>query len=281
MLSLFTTLKPFKNPHIATIQRNAIQSWLALKPKCEILLLGNDEGVKNVAREYHVRHIPEVETNKQGFPLIHSLFSEAQKRAEFPLLCYTNGDIIFMDDFLAAIKTILLTKKSFLAVGRRWDMEIKKPLSFTKGWQKKLLYSVRKEGVLHGSSGIDFFVFSKKTFPQIPDLVVGRAGWDNWMIFNARSRGIPVVDITPSVTVIHQNHDFPGKRETAARFKDKSAQNNIALAGGYKNLFTIRDADYTLVGKKLKKTLSRYFSFFYPLRLLLSLKRALIKRYAA
>ena len=44
-LTLFTSPKPFTNPHIAVIQRNAIRSWLNLGAEVEVLLLGEEEGL--------------------------------------------------------------------------------------------------------------------------------------------------------------------------------------------------------------------------------------------
>ena len=51
MITIFTIPKPFKG-HINTIQRNAIQSWMQLKPECEIILFGDDYGVSDIAKEF-------------------------------------------------------------------------------------------------------------------------------------------------------------------------------------------------------------------------------------
>ena len=59
MLTIFATPKPFRG-HIAVIQRNAIRSWTLLRPACEIILMGNDEGTAEIAAEFGVRHVPEI-----------------------------------------------------------------------------------------------------------------------------------------------------------------------------------------------------------------------------
>src|SRR5215470_320731 len=59
MLTIFATPKPFRD-HIAVIQRNAIRSWTLLRPACEIILMGNDEGTADIAAEFGVRYVPEV-----------------------------------------------------------------------------------------------------------------------------------------------------------------------------------------------------------------------------
>jgi hypothetical protein len=56
--------------------------------------------------------------------------------------------------------------------------------------------------------GMDWFAFRKGTITDIPHFIVGRSGWDNWMIYHFRSRRIPVIDATGYVVVIHPNHDY-------------------------------------------------------------------------
>jgi len=58
LLTLFSTPKPFTDPHIAMIQKNAIQSWKQLGEEVEIVLVGEEMGVKEIARELKVRFIP-------------------------------------------------------------------------------------------------------------------------------------------------------------------------------------------------------------------------------
>ena len=47
-LTIFTAPKPFTNPHINIIQRNAIQSWMRLKD-VEVLLIGDEAGIPEAA----------------------------------------------------------------------------------------------------------------------------------------------------------------------------------------------------------------------------------------
>jgi hypothetical protein len=107
MLTIFSCPKPFTNPHINIIQRNAIKSWTLLKPKPEIILLGNDKGVSEICKEFNLIHIPEIERNEYGTPLLNSIFSEAEKVASYQLMCYINADIILMSDFMKAIEAVI------------------------------------------------------------------------------------------------------------------------------------------------------------------------------
>ena len=78
MLTIFSCPKPFRG-HVDITQKNAIRSWLFLDPRPDVILLGNDEGVGETARELGVRHIPDVECNEFGTPLLSSIFEEARK----------------------------------------------------------------------------------------------------------------------------------------------------------------------------------------------------------
>jgi len=68
LITLFSAPKPFTNSHIAMIQRNAIKSWTLL-PDVEVILLGEEAGLAEAAKELGVKHISNVARNESGTPL--------------------------------------------------------------------------------------------------------------------------------------------------------------------------------------------------------------------
>ena len=82
MLTIFSIPKAF-TANTETIQLNAVQSWTLLKPACQIVLCGNDPGVKEAANEFKVRHLPNIECNEYGTPLLNSAFEEVVKIASY------------------------------------------------------------------------------------------------------------------------------------------------------------------------------------------------------
>ena len=102
-ITFFSAPKPFTNPHIAMIQRNAIRSWTLL-PDVEVILLGEEEGLAKAAHELGVRHISQVKRNANGTPLISSMFELARKNSSSDLLCIINADMILMPDFVEAAR---------------------------------------------------------------------------------------------------------------------------------------------------------------------------------
>jgi hypothetical protein len=85
VLTVLAVPKAFTG-HTAVIQRNAIQSWLHLRPVCEVILFGDDAGTAEIAADLNVRHVPAVERNEYGTPLVNALFTAAERLANYPWL---------------------------------------------------------------------------------------------------------------------------------------------------------------------------------------------------
>ncbi len=252
MLTLFSIPKAFHG-HIGIIQTNAIQSWALLRPTCEVILFGDEEGTAETAARFGIRHVPEVERNEYRTPLLNSLFDNAQQIASHRLLCYVNADIILMSDFLMAVERVkkwlfLFLGRPFLLVGRRWDVAVDEAWDFTKvDWQDMLRARIATSGILRSDWAIDYFVFSRGLWGKIPPFAIGRTAWDNWLIYAARLRGAPVIDVTKVVSAVHQNHDYahhPGG-ETGV-FTGPESVRNRELGGKLSNFFSTLDATWIL-----------------------------------
>lgn len=272
ILTLFTTPKPFTRESIALIQLNALRSWLALGPEVEVLVIGEEEGVASVAQALGVRHIPEVARSPLGVPFIPSLFEQARRHGQAPFLAYVNADILLTSSLLKALRSVASQMRMFLLVGRRWDLDVRVPLTFDVGWEARLREWVQREGRLHSRAGIDYFVFPREAFQALPPLVVGRAGWDNWMIYHARAQRWPVVDATSDVLVVHQNHDYAhlfnensGKRP----YWDEGSQYNIEVAGGWHRMYTLWEASHELCGGRVRPKRPSFGEWIHRLELAL------------
>lgn len=248
MLTIFTSPKDFKG-HFAIIQENAIASWCKLRPRCQIILLGSDYKTAQIAKKYHVLHIPNVETNEFGTPLLPDIFKKVYVVAKFKKLAYVNCDIILMDDFIKAVRTITLP--SFFVTGKRWNIDIKTRLDFQGNWQDKL--KVLAKGKLYRKGANDYFVFTPKIDFQMPDFAVGRTAWDNWLVYKARYLKIPVIDATDIIWAIHQNHDYSHAGGYWQVWHGPESQRNQELARDRRKFFNVKDANYLLTKNGLKK----------------------------
>jgi len=253
LLTLFTAPKPFTDPHIDIIQRNAIRNWQALGDAVDVVVIGDEPGIADTCTELGVRHLPDVRCNEMGTPLISSIFDLARGASDSPFLMYSNADILILPEVIDVVQLIAQEKKRFLVVGQRWDMDIDESLKFTKGWAEQLRARVRSEGELHGQTGSDYFIYPRACFTRIPNFAVGRAGWDNWMIFHARWRHFPVVDATQAITIVHQDHDYTHLPGGIKHFYQPETADNVQKAGGRRSIFRLTDATHIFTNGQLRR----------------------------
>lgn len=243
------------------IQTNALRSWLKLEPPCDVILFGDEDGTAATAGRFGVAHLPAVSCNEFGTPLLNDLFEKAQEIAAHKLVCFVNADIILMNDFMSAVKAVYGSKESFLMVGRRWNLDLRQPFNFERpGWADNLRLTAKQ----HGNPGlpyyIDYFVFPKGLFENLPPFAIGRAAFDNWLLWKARSAGAALVDASEAIMAVHQNHDYahhPEGREGV--YLGFEAKRNRELMGGSHHLFTLEDATHCLTPSGLKRNLSRRY----------------------
>jgi len=252
MLTIFTIPKAFHD-HIGIIQKNAIWSWKKLHPDCEIILFGDEDGIEDVAKECNVKWVSDIKKNEFGTPAIDFVFEQVQKIARHNVLCYANADIILLSDIIRSIQKNSFT--NYLMVGSRKNLSILEPIDFDiPSCEDILIKNLMHSTQTNPYGGIDIFIFNKGSFTNIPPFTVGRAGWDNWLIYHARKEHIPVIDITPSVNIIHQNHDYnhvPLKR--ANLWDGPESDQNLALLGNKRYQWTVDDADWILTREGIVK----------------------------
>ncbi len=242
-ITIFTAPKPFTDPHINIIQRNAIQSWKSLGSQVEVLLVGDEDGMAEAASDLGVIQLPDVAKNDLGTPLVNSIFSAARQASQTELYIYTNADIIFTAEILSIIASIRKIKKEFLLVGQRWDLDVEKRIDFSGPWQSELRRQVAESGYLKSQTAMDYFIFTKGLYQEIPPFAIGRAGWDNWMIFQALQEKWPVIDITPDYQVIHQNHDYRHLPGGKIHYDLEESHQNVMLGGGIQKTYDLLDVN--------------------------------------
>jgi hypothetical protein len=258
--SLFAVPKAFDG-HAGRIQRNALATWRSL-PGVEILLLGGEKGVAAAAAASGAAHIPEIERTPSGAPRLDDVFRRAEARASSNALLYVNGDILLPENVVDCVEVVRRVLPDALCVGQCLNVDV-------AGDMDRFDPDLERSGVLRGVGGIDYLAFRRGTFPALPPFALGRAFYDNWLIWNARRRGIPVVDLTEVVHALHQNHDYDhlaGGRRSA--YSGDDARRNLELAGGRLHLFNIDDATHRLTKTgRLRRNRLAPFRAAPPLRL--------------
>lgn len=251
LLTIFTAPKPFTNPHIAVIQKNALRSWAALGPQVEVLLIGDEAGIAEAAADCRVRHLPEVARNAAGTPLVSSMFELARRHGSGRFLACINTDILLLPGLLESIQQVAAQVESFLMVGQRWDLDVSEPLAFSAGWEQRLQQRIETDGKLHPRGGSDYFIYPRQCFQSVPAFAIGRAGWDNWMFYQARRQGWALVDATADIQIVHQNHDYSHLPHGQPHYRLPETAENVRLAGGKRTIFNLLDTNRRLLAGKL------------------------------
>jgi hypothetical protein len=246
VLTLFTVPKPFAGP-IAEIQRRALAAWTALGPDVQVLLLGDEDGTAEAAREAGADHVAELARTDRGTPRLDAAFAAADRAARHPLRCFVNADVILFDDLLRAAQLVSAEHERFLIVGQTLDLDL------AAGAASPARPEALAHGRRRGAAALDYFVFPAALYADVPPFAIGRACFDNWLVWRARQDAV-VVDATADVVAVHQRHDYGhvagGKAE--AYYGDEAAR-NLELAGGKSRLYTLHDAGHVLRDGRLRR----------------------------
>ena len=138
-------------------------------------------------------------------------------------------------------------------VGARTDVELRTQINFDdREWQERALELATCTGSLMSVSS-DYFVYQRGTYVDVPPLIIGRPGFDNWLLWCARAQRIPLVDATADLLAIHQVH----LSKTCERSPERDQ--NRRLAGRWAVTYCLSDSDYRLGKGRLRKIRYRHY----------------------
>ena len=125
---------------------------------------------------------------------------------------------------------------------------------------------------IHNKSAIDYIIFPCTYNISLPPFAVGRIAWDNWVIGETLRQSIPLIDLTNTLTVLHQNH--PPRIQINIEEYHKNRENS----GGLFHLGTIRNAKLKSTLNKsniisIEKRIEGYIINFFLVKLLILIKR--------
>jgi beta-arabinofuranosyltransferase len=223
-MEIFSAPKPFVGAD-SVANRRAIESWLQLKPKPKVTLLGNEVGYYEAARDYGLRLEQGIDSSFLGLPLFNSMVDRAN-RSDADIAVIVNGDIILTQDFVQTMRKVSSTIRNYLVIAARYDVD---GLPNGKDVNSDTVRShVLDTGRLHTYGGMDLWAWNTRGprifGPEMPHFIFGRGKYDNWMTHEAIVAGHrEVIDASETAMIVHIRHDYhlvSGSGETKAQEQD-------------------------------------------------------------
>jgi GT2 family glycosyltransferase len=227
-------------------QLNAWRSWIRI-PSCTVSIFGDAPDVVRQVTQLGVTSIAPVTRNERGRPRLDWIFQMMHERAPAQVLGYVNSDIIILPGLADSIAAVGKDLDEFLIIARRWNVSFPHTIDFGPRWADEVRDFVRTHGKLYTPYAIDLFVFSRGVCLDLPPFALGNDGWDNYLVMRARRRGIPVVDVTSTVMLVHQDHALgPFGSQEERRRSPESRRNFVWMGDSYALLGRTSDATHVV-----------------------------------
>ena len=220
LITLFTTFKDI--PSRRTVNTNTLRYWAKLRPQVQPVLYvepGSSDYLTELAKAegWLVYNAPRL---RHGYPLLKDMFLHATYNVtpHTFFVGYANSDILFTRDlmetlvFLTKINGGFLKEKGLLMSGRR-IITLVEDIKFEENG-KYIDYSVmgNLETVYDADVAIDYFITTRNGYPWkvVPDFVIGKPGYDNWLLQKAVEWDLFSLDTSLTVSALHQTMTMGG-----------------------------------------------------------------------
>ena len=231
LLTLFTTLKDL--PERRIIHNHTFINWGAFKPYIQpVLYVESDinSQISHLAKRngWIVKQAPEL---RENLPVIRTMFKDAIGTFNSDFYGFANADMLF--DF-SIVSTLQMLKpyvpklrKGFLISGQRKNIlyaRIKSP-------EPDQLYKIKTKGRMYSPLAQDYFITTSNGYPwhRLPDFVVGRPGWDNWIVLKSFQWRLSFIDATKTILALHQT----GLDGNSAGFQHDDKDVNLKIVGNF------------------------------------------------
>ena len=199
MISIFATFKGMDTEQKTIIQHNAIQSWLKLNPKPQVIVLGDELGVRELCQKYAVEQVPELKVASSGAPYLDDMIRKAEAVATNDIMLLVSGDIMILQDTIEIAKS-LKDNPRFCVCARKRNVGVKAIDFSNENWMNELEY---QDWNLWAAG--DYFLYRKGFFAKMPPFIAGRSSVDNWM-FKLACHHECLINATEVASVLHPNH---------------------------------------------------------------------------
>ena len=205
LLTMFTSFKNKKEKYRTYC--NTLRNWALFLPQIQPLLFTyeTDENLIKLAKSlgWLIADVPRLGKNK--VPIWKDMYFAAQNHSNSVFYGWFNGDLLFDDGLintLTAVEHYLNQLDRTLIVGQRTNFELRN----REIWNKSDVTKAAKEGTLYHIHALDYFILARNQYvwDQVPDVVIGRTYYDNFLVYVALKNKLSVVDASKTVLTLHQ-----------------------------------------------------------------------------
>ncbi|XP_071162482.1 uncharacterized protein [Mytilus edulis] len=225
VLTLFTTWEP--SPEKSFVHNCTLRNWSSFIPKVNLVLFTNNSNLKKEALQYGWSVLPIIH-HVEGVPVLKHMFQTVISTFNSTYYGFSNSDILFVDNLLNSLHTVNreYKDKNVFLTGRRTNiphLSLKEVVSYDN-----IRKAASERGELFVVASEDYFITTSR-FPwnTIPDFVIGRPAYDNWLVGFARCHFYTVIDITSTVLACHQTTKAGNKE--GSKHKTLTSYNHALL----------------------------------------------------
>ncbi|XP_033754626.1 uncharacterized protein LOC117337647 [Pecten maximus] len=205
LLTLFTSWPTKAEKYMC--HNNTIRNWQQLKPLIQPILFTNEALLTEEANEKGWTVLP-VRKAGRGVPILKYMYKDAMERYNSTFYAFSNGDILYSHSLIDTLKALLNSSqiprdKPIMVVGRRTNVQDVTSAEAVSG--KSVYKTANKRGKVFTVWAEDYFITSANyPWKDIPEVVIGRRAYDNWLVSNARKQKHVTVDATNTLVALHQ-----------------------------------------------------------------------------
>jgi hypothetical protein len=211
ILTLATTVKDRECR--AEVHKRTLSNWAALAPRlAPVLFVPDTEAAASpwIGQATNAGWSVRVTSALRGnIPILTAMLRQILNESTSPFVGYANADIIFDESVILTLKELSrrfdVHKQMILITGKRRNANITNHDLGTGNNITQISLVGSKLKLFHGWAQ-DYFIVSRNGLPwaEIPDFVVGRNGYDNWLVATAQHWSIVLIDASKTILAIHQ-----------------------------------------------------------------------------
>ncbi len=234
-LTLFKTLKDVRVRR--KIHNTMLRNWASLAPALlpVLFVTPRDDPTWSRRAEELGWKVEEAPRLNEGVPVLKDMFQVAAHKYPSTYVGFANADNLFGNSLIATLDGLteqhwsLVHHRKSLIVGRRRNFN--ESLLGEDNFSPEFVDRIAPKLELYTTGAQDYFIFSQNSgfcWENVPDFVVGRIGYDNWLVVQAQLWNLTLIDATNTINDVHLV-GVEGVRSGFSLYSEKAKNLNIAL----------------------------------------------------